>query len=185
MSTMMKMMRLGACVVAILVLLGALGCGGGEEGSGKNANTVSANSRVERGPSPEAAKQRQERAERQRVRQASERREAAMRKQQAERSQEKAVQREEAAQQQRAEGERTSTKPHGSWAGLQYAVEKEGWSSAEAAAFVLQMAEEGLSPKRAQGTAAAALVLEEHGYSHNAAVEGAREAEVALEGVGQ
>lgn len=79
----------------------------------------------------------------------------------------------------------TSSKPQGSWAGLQYAVEQEGWNSKEAAEFVLQMAQEGLSSKRAQGTAAAAFVLEEHGYSHRKAVRGARETEAALEGVGR
>jgi hypothetical protein len=86
------------------------------------------------------------------------------------------------ATQQQAGVEAEPSKPHGSWGGLQYAVEQQGWSSREAADFVLQMAEEGLSPKRAQGTAAAAFVLEEHGYSHSEAVQSAREAESALEG---
>lgn len=83
---------------------------------------------------------------------------------------------------QHAGAEAASNQPHGSWGGLQYAVERQGWSSREAADFVLQMAEEGLNPRRAQGTAAAAFVLEEHGYSHREAVQGARETEVALEG---
>jgi hypothetical protein len=66
------------------------------------------------------------------------------------------------------------------WPGLAYAAEQEGWSSNESAAFVSEMKEAGLSANRAQGTLAAALVLEEHGYGHREAVEGAREAEIAL-----
>jgi hypothetical protein len=111
--------------------------------------------------------------------------EAAERKRQAERSREAADLREEASQRQRPEAERTPGTSQGSWAGLQYAVEKQGWNSREAADFVLQMTEEGLSAKRAQGTAAAAFVLEEHGYSHREAVQGAREAEATLEGAGR
>ena len=53
--------------------------------------------------------------------------------------------------QQHAGAEAESSKPHGSWGGIQYAVEQQGWSSREAADFVLQMAEEGLNPRRAQG----------------------------------
>jgi hypothetical protein len=97
-----------------------------------------------------------------------------------ERSREQTSRNDETTQHAGVEAE--SSNPHGSWGGIQYAVEQQGWSSREAADFVLQMAEEGLNPRRAQGTAAAAFVLEEHGYSHHEAVQGARETEVALEG---
>jgi hypothetical protein len=79
-----------------------------------------------------------------------------------------------------------SRKPHRSWAALQQAVEEQGWSSNEAADFVVQMKKEGLSVKRAQGTVAAAFTLEKsRGDSFREALRSTREAETAIERLGR
>jgi hypothetical protein len=71
-----------------------------------------------------------------------------------------------------------------SYAGVQYAIEQQGWSEAEAASFVLIVGEAGIAPKQAEGVAAAALTLESQGWNHKNAVLGALETYAALGGGG-
>jgi hypothetical protein len=69
--------------------------------------------------------------------------------------------------------------------GLDYAMERQGWSHAEAESFTKLMSAVGLSEEEAQSIAAAVLVTEESGASHKEAVAGAIEIYGGLGGFGE
>lgn len=69
--------------------------------------------------------------------------------------------------------------------GLDYAMEQQGWSHAEAESFTKLMSAVGLSEEEAQSIAAAVLVTEESGASHKEAVAGAIEIYGGLGGFGE
>ena len=69
--------------------------------------------------------------------------------------------------------------------GLDYAMEKQGWTHAEAESFTKLMSAAGLSEEEAQSIAAAVLVTEESGTSHREAVAGAIEIYGGLGGFGE
>ena len=170
--------RAGQLSLGLIVVVAIAGCGGSglgstEPGTGvttaKPSQAATAHHRKEKHESAPTPTQREEERHAEQVLQEEEQREKREREQ---------------AQAKKVNSAGDGQSSGASYAGVQYAMEQQGWSEAEAADFVLLVGEDGLTPKQAEGVGAAALTLESHGWNHKNAVLGALEAVGALSGGG-